>query len=370
MTITLTEEPLVPTRLLRPVEDELEAFLSGKRARAAGGTMGEPTAALADFVLRGGKRVRPLMCLCGWAAAQPDRVPAGQSPQVGPAPPEVVRAAASLELFHAFALIHDDVMDNSDTRRGAPSLHRLLSVRPNRSSTDAADDRFGRCAALLLGDLAFSWADEILHTSGLASQRLTAALRVQDVMREELMAGQYLDLVATRSPKAGLETALTTTRLKTAAYTFQRPLQIGVALAGGGAALHEACGDYGIPLGEAFQLRDDVLGVFGDPATTGKPVGDDIREGKITVLMALAIERADRSQRRVLRRALGHPGVNDAEVERVRAVLVDTGAREETERMITERLHRALEAAGSAPFPGHVGDLLAAFAHQAARRDH
>ncbi|MBB1245272.1 polyprenyl synthetase family protein [Streptomyces durbertensis] len=375
MTITLTEEPLAPTRLLRAVENELEAFLSGKRARAADGTTGEPAAALADFVLRGGKRVRPLMCLCGWAAARagrpaptPDAPPVEGARPTDQAPPEVVRAAASLELFHAFALIHDDVMDNSDTRRGAPSLHRLLASRSGRT-TDAADERFGRCAALLLGDLAFSWADEALHTAGLPPRRLAAVLRIQDVMREELMAGQYLDLVAGRSAAADLGTALTATRLKTAAYTFQRPLQVGVALAGGDAALHEACGAYGLPLGEAFQLRDDLLGVFGDPAATGKPVGDDIREGRNTVLVALAVARADRTQRAVLSRTLGRPDIGEADIERVRRVLVDTGAREETERMITERLHKALDAVRGALFPDDVRDLLAAFADQAARRD-
>src|ERR1041384_706255 len=210
--------------------------------------------ALADFLAAGGKRLRPLLCVTGWHAAVGERTP----------PPAVIRVAAALEMFHAFALIHDDVMDQSSLRRGHPTVHRALAgQRLAAGDSPVSAERFGVGGALLVGDLALTWSDELIHTAGLGPAQLTAILPVLNVMRTEIMYGQYLDLVATGSPTDDVERALTIARYKTSKYSIERPLHIGAVLAGAGHDLLGALTGYALPLGEAFQLRADLLGAFG-----------------------------------------------------------------------------------------------------------
>ncbi|MFC8538156.1 polyprenyl synthetase family protein [Streptomyces sp. NPDC057249] len=310
---------------------------------------------LAQYVLAPGKRIRPLLCLVGWHAAAGGRQGVGEK--------AALRLAASLELFHAFALIHDDIMDGSESRRGAPSAHRAFAVR-HQDRADA--EAFGRNLAVLLGDLALVRCDELLHSAGLTEGQYRVVLPLIDTMRSEVVLGQYLDLRAAGSPRGDTGLALRVVRLKTARYTVERPLHLGAVLAGAGARLIEACSAYALPLGEAFQLRDDVLGVFGDPAVTGKPVAEDLRSGKVTVLMALAVRRATRPQARVLRRFVGDPGLDEEGAAAVRRVLEVTGARETVELMISARYEAAVAALERAPFhPGatvalrHIADGVA-----------
>ncbi|WP_031089655.1 polyprenyl synthetase family protein [Streptomyces sp. NRRL WC-3549] len=291
---------------------------------------------LTDYVLAPGKRVRPLLCVIGWHAAG-----GGGSEET------VLRLAASLELFHAFALIHDDIMDDSDTRRGLPSAHRAFAVR-HRDRPDA--NTFGRNLAVLLGDLALVRCDEMLHNAGFTEQEHRAVLPLVDTMRDEVVLGQYLDLHTTGSPTGDTDRALTVIRLKTAKYTIERPLHLGAALAGAGTRTLDACSAYALPLGEAFQLRDDLLGTFGDPAVTGKPVIEDLRSGKATVLMALAVRRAAPHQAELLDRLVGDPGLDEEGAMSVRRVLEATGARATVERMIHERYATALAALSRSPF--------------------
>jgi geranylgeranyl diphosphate synthase type I len=312
---------------------------------------------LRDFLEAGGKRIRPVLCLCGWYAAS------GRG-----AVEPVVRTAAALELFHAFALIHDDVMDDSDDRRGRPTAHRALSAG-HRERGDSGDaERFGTNSAILLGDLSLVWSDELLHTAGLTHSQLNSALPLFDMMRTEVLLGQYLDVQATGQLDGDLDRALTVIRYKTAKYTVERPLHIGAVLAGADAATLSALTTYAIPVGEAFQLRDDLLGVFGDPEQTGKPVLDDLREGKNTALMALAVQRAEPAQLRTLKRLVGEPDLDENGAAAVRAVLEDTGARDVVEQMITTRLEQALAALSEAPFPTAGAESLRAVAHAAAVR--
>ncbi|CAL9338823.1 polyprenyl synthetase family protein [Streptomyces sp. NPDC095602] len=286
--------------------------------------------ALADFVLAPGKRLRPLLCVLGWHAAG------------GTGDDEALwRTAAGLEVFHAFALIHDDIIDACETRRGRPSAHRAFSDR-HRDRADA--DVFGTQAALLLGDLAFARSDSLLHGAPLTSRQRAAVLPLLDAMRDEVVLGQYMDLLATGSPSGDVERALTIARLKSGKYTIERPLHLGAALAGGDRALMRLCSAYALPLGEAFQLRDDMLGTFGDPALTGKPVLEDLRSGKATVLMALAMRRATPVQRTTLRALVGRPDLDEEGAERVRRVLRQTGARDTVEKMIGQRYEAALTA--------------------------
>jgi geranylgeranyl diphosphate synthase type I len=290
------------------------------------------TDALVDL-LRGGKRLRPAFCYWGWrGAAGPDEQP-------------IVDAAASLELFHAAALIHDDVMDASDTRRGMPAAHRRFAQLHRDNHWLGDPESFGRAGAVLLGDLCLSWSDELFTGSGLSPEQMGRGRRLFDVMRTQLMGGQYLDMLAQvrpDQPTGAAQRARTVIRFKSAKYTVEHPLLLGGSLAGGSPELLRAYCAYGLPLGEAFQLRDDVLGVFGDPAETGKPAGDDLREGKRTVLIATALEYASPAQAAVLRRHLGDPRLDAPGVATLRGILIETGALDRVERLIVELTEQAL----------------------------
>lgn len=313
-------------------------------------------ATLRRFVEAGGKRIRPLLCVVGWHAA------GGTGARSA-----VLHLAASLELLHASVLIHDDIIDASATRRGVPTAHRsLASQRTDRGPRAAL--RFGSNSALLLGDLTFVWSDQLLREAGLSQAERDAVLPVVDATRRDVLLGQYLDLLSTGTPSDDMDAALAITRYKTAHYTVERPLQAGAALAGAGGRLLSACSDFGIPLGEAFQLRDDLLGVFGDPSHTGKPVLDDLREGKHTPLVALALQRATPRQRTVLETHLGRPGLTHTGAASVRQVLIATGARDTVEEMIDSRHRQALEALADSGFQPSAVRALRRLADAAVRR--
>ncbi|SHN45561.1 polyprenyl synthetase family protein [Cryptosporangium aurantiacum] len=289
-------------------------------------------------VLAGGKRLRPLFAYWGARAAG------------APDDETLIRAAASLELLHAFALIHDDVMDGSDLRRGRPSAHRALEAAHRAAGLHGDPERFGQAAAILLGDLLLVLSEQMLATAGLPSLAASRARDVFATMRLELMAGQYLDIAAPTRGGVPLERALRIARYKSGKYTVEAPLHLGAAVADAPATVVDAYTAFALPIGEAFQLRDDLLGVFGDSAVTGKPSGEDLREGKQTVLVALARSRASNGGRALLAERLGNPDLDDEGVAALRALIVETGARESVERMITERCDHALAVLASAPF--------------------
>jgi geranylgeranyl diphosphate synthase, type I len=309
------------------------------------------------FLLDGGKRLRPAFCYWGHRAA-------------GAADSEsIVKAAASLELLQACALMHDDVIDRSDTRRGAPSVHRRFAALHRVEEWRGDPEGFGEAAAILLGDLALIWADTMLAKSGFEAAAFQRALPIWDAMRIEVMCGQYLDVVEQARGGGSVERALRVARLKSAKYTIERPLHLGAALGGGSDELMVSLSDYGLPLGEAFQLRDDILGVFGDPEVTGKPAGDDLREGKRTALVALAVDGANDAQAQQLRSRLGDPDLDEDGVVVLRDVITATGAAAEVERLITQRLDAALAALATAPVDESarpaLTDLADAVSHRA-----
>ncbi|MEU7022974.1 polyprenyl synthetase family protein [Streptomyces sp. NPDC046203] len=348
------------TEIRRAVDSELEEFLRCKLRAAAGHRLpAEAPETLHRFLFAGGKRLRPLLCVVGWHAA----AKAGDRMHPG-----VYRAAAALEMFHAFALVHDDIMDRSDTRRGQPTVHRTLAARHGGGRGRADRAHLGVSAAILVGDLALCWSDELLHTAGLPAERLLAVLPVIDSMRSEVMYGQYLDLLASGKPAGDLETPLEVIRYKTAKYTVERPLHVGAVLADADPRVLAACTDFAMPLGEAFQLRDDLLGVFGDSARTGKSHLDDLREGKHTVLLALAVQRADSRQRETLDVLVGDPGLTDDDARSVREILVATGARDRVEEMIRSRRDHARRALDHAPFSADAVAALRGIADSATRR--
>jgi geranylgeranyl diphosphate synthase, type I len=308
------------------------------------------------FVMDGGKRLRPAFCYWGFRAG------GGEDSDA------IVRAAASLELLQACALVHDDVIDASDTRRGAPSVHRRFAATHRAAGWHGDPEAFGSAAAILLGDLALIWADTMLAESGVAPAALQRAFGVWDTMRVEVMCGQYLDVVEQARGGGSVDRALRVARYKSAKYTVERPLHLGAALAGADGDLLAILSDYGLPLGEAFQLRDDVLGVYGDPAETGKPAGDDLREGKRTVLVAFALEAANDAQQETLRRLLGDPALDDDGVTVVRDIIAATGAVERVEQLIAERYDRSHRALESDRVDPAAAQALAELAHAATRR--
>jgi geranylgeranyl diphosphate synthase type I len=307
-------------------------------------------------LVSGGKRLRPAFAYWGWRGAGGDDHD------------EIIRAVTSLELLQACALIHDDVMDGSDTRRGQPSAHRRFAALHRGHTWLGSAESFGTGAAILVGDLCLSWSDELLFTSGLPGAAVLRAKPVFDEMRTELMSGQYLDLLEQVMGGGSLERARRVIRFKSAKYTVERPLHLGGALAGCEPELLATYTGYGLPLGEAFQLRDDVLGVFGDPAVTGKPAGDDIREGKRTVLMTTALELATPAGAALLRRHLGDAHLDPEGVQAVRGVILESGALDTVESMITGLTAEALNALAAGPVADPARDVLVALAAAATSR--
>ena len=345
------------------VDHALRSFIGQQReAFLAAGDELQPGFEAMTGLLASGKRLRPAFCYWGWRGA------GGQDC------PEIVAAAAALELLHASALVHDDLMDGSDTRRGKPSLHRQFEAFHAAQRWHGSPGGFGMGLAILLGDLLLCWTDQMFHTSGLPDEALRRGRPVLDLMRTEVFAGQYLDLLGQAAGDGTLNSALRVVEYKTAKYTIERPLHLGAVLAGPAnadaqAALLACYTAYGLPLGVAFQLRDDMLGVFGDPAQTGKPAGDDVREGKHTVLLALARARASRAQAAIIDRHLGDPQLGQAGTEEVRTVIIDTGAAAECEAMITRHASRALAALAAGPITAEARDALSALAVAATTRD-
>jgi geranylgeranyl diphosphate synthase type I len=274
----------------------------------------------------------------------------------------IIDAGAAFELLHAFALVHDDVMDGSDTRRGAPTTHVAFAREHQAGDWRGEARRYGEGAAILVGDLSHVYADVLLGDVG------GDAAAVWHELRLELNVGQYLDLQATARADRDRIVAHRIARYKSGKYTIERPLHVGAALAGRLGDLQGALSAYGDPLGEAFQLRDDVLGAFGDPAVTGKPVGQDLREGKPTPLLAVAVERASDGRTNLLDR-VGQPGLSDGEVVAIQQLLVDGGALDEIERLIERLTARAIDAIDAADISSCAHDELVDLARFVASRD-
>ena len=307
--------------------------------------------------VRGGKRFRASFCYWGHRAVA--ATPADEA--------ALVRACASLELLHASALVHDDLMDASDTRRGRPATHRLFGSEHREAQWRGDPEQYGAAAAILLGDLLLSWSDELLRRCGLPITQVAPALEVFDRCRAEVIAGQFLDVSVQARGRADVETAMTVLRYKSAKYSVERPLHIGAALAGADAATMAQLSAFGLPLGEAFQLRDDLLGVFGDPDATGKPAGDDLIEGKRTVLIALALDAAAPAAASKLDRALGTAlGVD--EVAELRGIVDESGAHAQVEAVIGELAAHAVAALEKADIEEDARQVLRQLAAAATQR--
>ncbi|GGR37887.1 polyprenyl synthetase family protein [Agromyces mediolanus] len=364
------------SRLVDLVHDRIEDFLADRTSilDAVSGDLA-PLGAFSKRFLSGGKRFRALFCYWGWEAATGGAFDPFDGPDSRDRSP-VIAAAASLELFHAAALVHDDLIDNSDTRRSAPSAHRLFERLHGESGWVGDGEQFGRSAAILLGDLLLGWSDELLDEGlELLERRADArAARVEFMrMRTEVTAGQYLDVLEEHAwiAQPDEEQQLRAERVivyKAAKYSVEAPLAIGAAIGGATPEQAAALRAYGLPLGIAYQLRDDLLGVYGDPELTGKPAGDDLREGKRTMLIAIARERLAPSTRRLLDELLGDPELDDAQVRMLQQTLSDCGAVDEIEALITRQLQAATAALAEAPISEHARAELGALARSVAKR--
>ncbi|MGW0044457.1 polyprenyl synthetase family protein [Rhodococcus sp. NPDC003348] len=336
----MSTPPDSTTSVPAAVESALRTFFDSRRPITdnIGGTFSDAAAALEAFVLRGGKRVRPAFAWTGWLGAGGD--------EHGPDAAAVLRVCSALELVQACALVHDDIIDSSATRRGFPTLHVEFADRHRVGGWSGDPAKFGESVAILLGDLALAWADDLIRESGVDADAQARIARVWSAMRTEVLGGQYLDVSTEVTGDESVAAALRINRYKTAAYTIERPLHLGAALAGADDALIAAYREFGTDIGIAFQLQDDLLGVFGDPEVTGKPSGDDLREGKRTVLFAEALVRADASDPGTadfLRRGIG-ADLNDDQVHRMRQVITDLGAVEAVQARIDELTTTGLRA--------------------------
>ncbi len=341
------------------VEIELAQFMREQRAYldSISPELEPVSQALSSFLLDSGKRLRPLFAYAGIISAG------------GALNPATTKAISSLELLQACALIHDDLMDGSDTRRGKPSIHRHFESIHVQDELEGFAPAYGLASAVLLGDLALVWSNQLLNTSGITAQELARVLPTFDEMRVELMAGQFLDIHEQTQKNTDLGRSMKIARYKSGKYTIERPLHMGAVLSGQSSPeLLLALSEYGLPLGEAFQFRDDLLGVFGDPSVTGKPAGDDLREGKRTALIAMTDARCTDAMREESRKYFGKNDLDEKGVAILQEMIESTGAKAELEKMIENLTHRAVQAIDNSAIADGARNTLTELALIATKR--
>lgn len=351
---------------LSALEEEMESFFSRQQSLIQ--QISPETLPLLDSIRalsQGGKRLRALLAYWGYRGA------GGQGSN-----PSIIKAGVAIELFQTAALIHDDIIDASDTRRGAPSVHRRFEADHRRLGYKTSPESYGISSAILAGDLCLSWS-EMVFASIPQSTVGSQARYIFDLMRTEVMAGQYLDIlgevVAQQEPQEALERAQNVIRYKSAKYSCEQPLALGGALAlnlpeGQENSLLAGYRAFALPLGEGFQLRDDQLGVFGQPEVTGKPAGDDLREGKRTVLTALTALAASQQQAQQLEEALGQPDLSLGQIQEIQKLMRDLGALDALEDMIEAKSQQALTALEALEIDPIVVQALKDIAHRALHR--
>ena len=337
--------------LLSAIQKQLDDFCHSRRSGFA--QISEDLYPLIDFaqdLLQGGKRFRAQFCYWSWAGHVLTNHELSQQ-QRDSSIEAIVGICAALEMFHAAALVHDDLLDQSDTRRGKPAVHKNFENLHASQGWAGSKERFGQAGSVLVGDLMLSWSSEIFGNALLhaPTPAIEQACREEfSRMRVEIMAGQYLDVLEenaapSRDASEAVARANRVMLYKTAKYSIEAPLLIGAAFAGSSAAQSQALGAFAIPLGLAFQLRDDVLGVFGDPKVTGKPSGDDLREGKRTVLVGLTRETLDGPVGRVFDEMLASRDLSEDQIKFLQQTIIGCGALKKTESLIEELGNESLE---------------------------
>lgn len=340
--------PAETERLRERVDAALRAYLENSLPRVA--ALHETLVPLVDelgaFVLNGGKRLRPVLVLLGYRAAHGEDLDAVMGP------------ALAMELLHTCALLHDDIIDAAPTRRGRTATHVAFAQLHRDGGWNGDADAFGTAAAILLGDLAFVQADELFLQGTVAPDRLLAGFHVFTELREEVMAGQYLDVLAATTGTTSREIAMTVASYKSGRYSVARPLQVGAVLAGAGADLVEGLLRVGDPLGQAFQIRDDLLGVFGTEDETGKSALGDLAEGKRTLLVAEADARLEGADLERFRSLLGRPDLSHAQADELRELMTSSGALEATSATVDALVARSLAELDALPIESAAGGVL------------
>lgn len=316
--------------LRRAVLDRVADFVAARCAAELGSCGVDVAGDILTKFVDGGKCLRSTFMYLGWLCG-------------APASDAALSATASLELLHAFALLQDDVMDDSTSRRGRPAAHVQFADWHARRGLSGSSRRFGESAAVLLGDLCLIWAEQMLHASGLRRHHLARGWARYDAMRTELAVGQFADLAIDVRELPTLDAVLEVARRKSGNYTVRRPLEIGAAMAGCADQMLAALGDYGSAIGEAFQLRDDILGIFGTPAATGKP-SKDLIERKATSVVVAAYQLADGPARRQLRELMAGDRLDQSALDHWQGLIVATGAVQWIEELIAARVQEAQKA--------------------------
>lgn len=356
----MTTVPPTLAALQREVDAALAPELEALRSRLV--ALDDGLAGLADALVdlaSDGKRLRPVLLLLGHDLAG------------GRDHADVLGPALALELVHTCALLHDDVIDRSPSRRGRPTLHeRFAALHREREDAVGDADAFGRALAILAGDLVLVLADDRFRAARVPSPALALAWERFTELRVEVMAGQVLDVDAAATRRVDRERALRIATLKSGRYSIARPLEIGALLAGAPPSLADALRRVGDPLGRAFQLRDDLLGVFGDEGRTGKSTSSDLAEGKRTLLVVEALERLDADDRRALEAGLGDPTLDAARTARLAELIVGSGARDAVERCIAADLAAAEDALAALDVPATPAETLRELARYLVRRQH
>jgi geranylgeranyl diphosphate synthase type I len=336
--------------LLKLVQEHLDEFSSTQRRDFS--AISEDLAPLVDYtqsLLQGGKRFRALFCYWSWVGHLANSS-SQSSEQKARSAEAMIGIAASLEMFHAAALVHDDLLDQSDLRRGQPAVHKRFETLHSEANWAGSHERFGVAGSVLVGDLMLGWSSEIFGNALLnaPSEEISASARDEfSRMRVEVMAGQYLDIVEenaaiTRAVEDAVGRANKVILYKSAKYSIEAPLLIGAAFAGASSNQLRQLSEFGVPLGMAFQLRDDVLGVFGDSALTGKPAGDDLREGKRTVLIGYTRASLSNSVGKLFDEMLSSRELTDEQVAFLQQTIIGSGALEKVERTIAELADQAM----------------------------
>lgn len=354
----LAATPAPAHEIRRRVDAELARLLDQKLLELPDEGLLPWMQTLRSFVLEGGKRMRAIFCYWGFRGAGGN--PGAQG---------MIVAAAALELFQAFLLIQDDIIDRSQLRRGRPTVHRQIGAWKTEQNRSDDADAFGQSAALVMSDLCLGWAWELVSRCTDDPAQSCAIRALFDRMLIDVYYGQGLELFLMADQGFTVKRGLTVARYKTGAYTVEGPLQIGAALAGASPALQRAFADFGLPAGEAFQLRDDLLGVFGPPDSTGKSNLDDLREGKPTVLVALALEKGSPAQTARLRSLYGRQDLDDAGAEELRELIRATGAAAAVEEMIKVRAQQALGILDRTPLLAEAREALIGLTNAALYRD-
>ncbi len=330
------------------INEHLGTFFDKKIEEAAriSGYTQEIVVGVKEYTLRGGKRLRPIFCIYGYKCLSDMDIEA------------IIKASTSLELMQSYLLIHDDIMDEDELRRGSLTFHIICKKLCERRFGENKSLKFGENIAIVAGDLLEAYGEEILATSPFKSENVNKALAAYAAIVKNVGYGQILDITAEREGGFDEEEILAIHKLKTASYTIEGPLHIGALLAGAIEADLQILSDYGIPLGLAFQIQDDILGLFGSEEKTGKPVVSDVREGKKTLLILHALENCTDKERELILSALGNEDVTLKEIGRIRAIVRKTGSLDYSKQLVAEMTAQAVQAIQQSDFRSEAKEFL------------